>query len=487
MFFNSLDFAIFFPLVFILYWVFSKNLKQRNAFILIVSYIFYGWWNWKFLSLIIISSFVDYFVGKKLGKEENQKKRKWLLVLSLFVNLGFLVYFKYFNFFIESFVDAFSLFGKELEISTLNIILPVGISFYTFQTLSYTVDIYKKKFQPTNDIVAFFAFVAFFPQLVAGPIERASHLLPQFFEKYKFNYQQVKSGLLLMLWGLFKKMIIADRVALLVNETYNNVGSYYGMEFVVGTIFFAFQIYCDFSGYSDIAIGASRTMGFDLMKNFDSPYFSKSITEFWRRWHISLSTWFRDYVYIPLGGSRGGKYRTYLNLFLVFLISGIWHGAAMTFVIWGAVHGVIIVLEKATGSFRKNIFQKIKLTKKSIVGRFFFMTVTFVIVCFAWIFFRANSLADAFAIVGKVFTFDKGEKTIISEIGMDASNFYAALVFIALMIVFEIIHKRKSMVVTLAKQNILVRWGFYIIAALVLVTFGIYGSYDESQFIYFQF
>jgi D-alanyl-lipoteichoic acid acyltransferase DltB (MBOAT superfamily) len=487
MFFNSLDFAIFFPIVFILYWALSQNLKQRNAFILIVSYIFYGWWNWKFLSLIIISSFVDYFVGKRLGKEENQKKRKSLLILSLFVNLGFLIYFKYFNFFIESFVDAFSLFGKELEITTLEIILPVGISFYTFQTLSYTVDIYKKKFQPTNDIIAFFAFVAFFPQLVAGPIERASHLLPQFFEKYKFNYQQVKSGLLLMLWGLFKKMVIADRVALLVNETYNNVGNYYGVEFVVGTIFFAFQIYCDFSGYSDIAIGASRTMGFDLMKNFDSPYFSKSITEFWRRWHISLSTWFRDYVYIPLGGSRNGKYRTYLNLFLVFLVSGIWHGAAMTFVIWGAVHGIIIVLEKATGSFRKNIFKSIKLTKNNLVGRLFFMTITFVIVCFAWIFFRANSLADAYAIVGKIFAFDKGEKTIITEIGMDASNFYAALIFIALMIIFEIIHKRKSMVVTLAKQNILVRWSFYLIAALVLVVFGIYGSYDESQFIYFQF
>ncbi|MBP93490.1 MAG: membrane-bound O-acyltransferase family protein, partial [Flavobacteriaceae bacterium] len=302
MLFNSIDFAIFFPIVFILYWLLSKHLTARNALMLISSYVFYGWWDWRFLFLIIISSFVDYFVGRQLFKTENNRKRKHLLLVSLFVNLGFLVYFKYTNFFIDTFVDSFKLFGKDLEMSTLNIILPVGISFYTFQTLSYTIDIYRKQLEPSKGWLSFFAFVAFFPQLVAGPIERASHLLPQFYRTYKFNYNQIKSGLLLMAFGLFKKMVIADRLAILVNQVYNNPSEYQGIDIIIATIFFAFQIYCDFSGYSDIAIGAARTMGFDLMKNFDSPYLSKSITEFWRRWHISLSTWFRDYVYIPLGG-----------------------------------------------------------------------------------------------------------------------------------------------------------------------------------------
>ncbi|MCW9037116.1 MBOAT family O-acyltransferase, partial [Altibacter sp.] len=361
MLFNSLDFALFFPVVFLLYWAFAKHLTVRNAFLLAASYFFYGWWDWRFLFLIAFSSLVDFFVGKYLYKATGNTRRKVLLWTSISVNIGLLAYFKYANFFIESFVDSFRLFGQDLEVAPLQIILPVGISFYTFQTLSYTIDIYKRKLEPTNNALAFFTFVAFFPQLVAGPIERASHLLPQFFKTYKFDYQQVKSGLLLMAFGLFKKMVIADRAAILVNQVYGDPGSYDGYQLVVATFFFAVQIYCDFSGYSDIAIGIARTMGFDLMKNFDSPYFSKSITEFWRRWHISLSTWFRDYVYIPLGGSRGGTYKTYANLFIVFLVSGLWHGAAFTFVIWGAIHGVIIVLEKAFTKQRENLkngFQK---------------------------------------------------------------------------------------------------------------------------------
>ncbi|MEM6718244.1 MAG: MBOAT family O-acyltransferase [Bacteroidota bacterium] len=437
--------------------------------------------------MIIISSFVDYFIGKQLYKTEAKKKRKLLLYGSLFVNLGFLMYFKYFNFFIESFVDAFNLFGKELQIETLNIILPVGISFYTFQTLSYTIDIYKGKLKPTNDIIAFFTFVAFFPQLVAGPIERASHLLPQFFQKYTFNYAQVKSGITLMLWGLFKKMVIADRLALVVNETYNNVGSYSGIEFIIGTIFFAFQIYCDFSGYSDIAIGISRTMGFDLMKNFERPYFSKSITEFWRRWHISLSTWFRDYVYIPLGGSRNGKYRTYFNLFMVFFISGIWHGAAMTFVIWGAIHGIIIVLEKATGKFRKKAFASMNLTKDNVFGKVFFITITFIIVCFAWIFFRANSLSDSMVIIDQIFSFGSSGKSIVSEIGLNQVEFYASLGLIIFMLSFEWSHKKWNLSTLLQQQNTLVRWSVYTISAIAIIILGVYGSFNESEFIYFQF
>jgi len=489
MFFNSIDFAIFFPIVFILYWILSDKLKLRNALILVSSYVFYGWWDWRFLFLIIISSIVDYYVGQKLYKTEGKKKRKQFLLISLLVNLGFLVYFKYTNFFIETFVDSFKLFGQELEVSTLNIILPVGISFYTFQTLSYTIDIYRKQIKPTRDWLAFFTFVAFFPQLVAGPIERASHLLPQFCKTYKFNYNQVKSGLLLMAFGLFKKMVIADRVAILVNQVYNNPSDYQGVDVIIATIFFAFQIYCDFSGYSDIAIGAARTMGFDLMKNFDSPYFSKSITEFWRRWHISLSTWFRDYVYIPLGGSRHGKYKTYANLFIVFLVSGLWHGAAMTFVIWGAIHGVIIVFEKVITKQRKAIYSKFNIKKDSLLRKVIFIPLVFTIVSFAWIFFRANSFADALTLVGKLNLSNISNLTNgkIYNLGLVQPEFILSIIAIVLLIIFEWTHKKVNIQKRLNKQVLPVRWAFYLLIAFVIIIFGIYGDDQVAEFIYFQF
>jgi len=470
--------------MFALYWVCSKSLKLRNAYILIASYVFYGWWDWRFLFLIIISSLVDYYVGKRLGTEEKPKIRKLLLYLSLLVNLGFLMYFKYFNFFIESFVDAFSLFGLKLEISTLNIILPVGISFYTFQTLSYTIDIYKGKFKPTKDIVAFFAYVAFFPQLVAGPIERASHLLPQFSKLYKFDYKLVKSGLQLMLWGFFKKVVIADRLALLVNEVYNSPGEYAGPGLIIATLFFTFQIYCDFSGYSDIAIGLARTMGFNLMKNFDSPYFSKSITEFWRRWHISLSTWFRDYVYIPLGGSKKGTYRTYINLFLVFFISGLWHGAAMTFVIWGSIHGIIIVLEKATTKNRRKLYKAIGIDKDIFSNRIIFGVITFCIVAFAWIFFRANTFTDAKYIVSHLFDFSS---TIsFSGLGLSIFNFNLSIVLILGLILLEYVNKAIDLKTTFNSQNVFFRWSFYLSSVLLILLYGVYGS-NSPEFLYFQF
>ncbi|AOW21161.1 MBOAT family O-acyltransferase [Urechidicola croceus] len=485
MFFNSIDFAIFFPIVFILYWIVAKKLHYRNALLLISSYVFYGWWDWRFLFLIAISSAVDFFVGKKIYKSEDKKKQKGLLLISILVNLGFLIYFKYTNFFIESFVDSFRLFGRELEISTLNIILPVGISFYTFQTLSYTIDIYRKQLKPTNDLLSFFTFVAFYPQLVAGPIERASHLLPQFSKTYKFNYEQVKSGLLLMAFGLFKKMVIADRAALLVNQVYNNPTDYSGVEVVIATILFAFQIYCDFSGYSDIAIGIARTMGFDLMKNFDSPYFSKSITEFWRRWHISLSTWFRDYVYIPLGGSRRGKYRTYANLFIVFLVSGLWHGAAMTFVIWGAIHGFIIVIEKAFVKFRKKVFTTPKHILNYIIG----FPITFFIVCFAWIFFRANSLSDSIILVNKIkmLKISDFSNANIYMLGLDKPEFILTIIVIVLLLLFEYFHKKYNAKKVLSKQLIPIRWSFYLMTFFVILIFGVYGNNQVSEFIYFQF
>ncbi|MEO9571757.1 MAG: MBOAT family O-acyltransferase [Polaribacter sp.] len=487
MLFNSIDFAFFFPIVFVLYWIVAKNLTLRNVLILFASYIFYGWWDVRFLLLIILSSFVDFIVGKQIFKNKHNKKS--LLGISLLVNLGFLFYFKYTNFFIESFVDTFTFIGKKIEISTLNIILPVGISFYTFQTLSYTIDIYRDKLKPTNNWLAFFSFVSFFPQLVAGPIERASHLLPQFYKTYKFDYNVVKSGFFLVAFGLFKKMVIADRAAILVNQVYNNPSEYSGVETIIATILFAFQIYCDFSAYSDIAIGVARTMGFDLMKNFKSPYFSKSITEFWKRWHISLSTWFRDYVYIPLGGNKNGKYRTYVNLFIVFVISGLWHGAAITFLIWGVIHGLIIVLEKSTNKVRINLYNRIGLQKNTASYKLLFSFITFCIVCFAWIFFRANNYNDAVIILSgltdnnyiKLFTKD------LYKLGLVRNDFVILIVAIFSLLFFEIINNRKNIEKILSRQPLFFRWIAYLLIVFILIFYGVYGDSDTSQFIYFQF
>lgn len=487
MLFNSLDFAIFFPVVFILYWIVAQHKISRNILLLVASYVFYGWWDWRFLFLIFISSLVDFVVGQKIYKTENKKKRKGFLMVSLLVNLGFLVYFKYSNFFIETFVDTFRLFGKELEVSTLNIILPVGISFYTFQTLSYTIDIYRKQLEPTKDVLSFFTFVAFFPQLVAGPIERASHLLPQFYKTYKFNYNQVKSGLLLIAFGLFKKIVVADRVSVLVNQVYNGPEAYQGYEIILATILFAFQIYCDFSGYSDIAIGVGRTMGFDLMKNFRSPYLSKSITEFWRRWHISLSTWFRDYVYIPLGGSRDGKYKTYRNLFLVFFVSGLWHGAAMTFIIWGAIHGVIIVVEKAFSKQRRTIAKALGFEINTVSRKLFYIIITFSIVCIAWVFFRANTLSDAITIIQNGFHLKWSQVLNFYDLGLNAQEFWTAFFAIALLVVFEWTHQNVSFTKQLAAQPLLFRWCFYLMIVFTLIIFGVYGDMAPKEFIYFQF
>ena len=328
MLFNSIDFAIFLPIVFILFWFATgKNLKLQNLLIVLASYLFYGWWDWRFLSLILFSTLIDYSIGIRLSKEENISKRKIFLWMSILVNLGFLGFFKYYNFFLDNFITAFSFFGIPINSQGLNIILPVGISFYTFQTLSYTIDVYKKKLKPTKDFIAFTAFVSFFPQLVAGPIERATNLLPQFYKKRTFDYYKAVDGLRQILWGLFKKIVIADNSAQIANEIFNNSADYSGSTLFLGAIFFTFQIYGDFSGYSDIAIGTSRLFGFNLKQNFAFPYFSRDIAEFWRRWHISLSTWFRDYLYIPLGGSRGGTWMKVRNTFAIFIVSGFWHGA----------------------------------------------------------------------------------------------------------------------------------------------------------------
>jgi D-alanyl-lipoteichoic acid acyltransferase DltB (MBOAT superfamily) len=399
MLFNSIEFLLFLPLVFILYWfVFNKNLKIQNLLILVSSYIFYSWWDYRFLSLILLSTTVDYIIGLNIPKQNSDKKQKLLLWCSILFNLGILGFFKYYNFFIESWIDLFNSIGYEMKsIWTLNVILPVGISFYTFQTMSYTIDIYRNKLEPTKDFISFASFVSFFPQLVAGPIERASNLLPQILKKREFKYEQGVQGLRLILWGMFKKIVIADSLSPTVDNIFNNYQNFDGGTLWLGAIYFAFQIYCDFSGYSDIAIGTAKLFGFEIMSNFKFPYFSRNIGEFWRRWHISLSTWFRDYLYIPLGGSQEGKWKSIRNIFIIFLISGFWHGANWTFIFWGLFHSILFLhsfILSTNRKYRNSIIAE--TTFFPTIKEFLEVGTTFILVTIGWVFFRSETIWDSF-------------------------------------------------------------------------------------------
>jgi len=482
MLFNSLDFAIFLPIVFLLYWfVAQKNLKFQNALIVVASYVFYGWWDWRFLSLIIFSTVVDYLIGQRLRTEDKQSKRKVLLWTSIVVNLGFLGFFKYYNFFLENFVDAFSLFGMQINANSLNIILPVGISFYTFQTLSYTIDLYRKKLEPTQDFMAFSAFVCFFPQLVAGPIERATNLLPQFYKKRTFEYNKAVDGMRQILWGLFKKVVIADNCAEFANQIFNNSADMNGSTLVLGAIFFTLQIYGDFSGYSDIAIGTSRLFGFDLKQNFATPYFSRDIAEFWRRWHISLSTWFRDYLYIPLGGSRGGTWMKVRNTFAIFLVSGFWHGANWTFIIWGALNAIYFLPLLLTNNNRKNLGVVAEGKLLPSFREMFAMLTTFMLTVFAWIFFRAENLSHAFSYIGGMFS-----KSIISiPYFKDGTNSYKTIGLIFFFILIEWLGRKDKFAIEKTLKNHKIKQVlFYFI--LILIIYFLYPS-TKTEFIYFQF
>ena len=406
MLFNTIDFALFLPIVFFLYWFLTdKNLKLQNLLIVISSYIFYGWWDWRFLLLILFSTLIDYIIGLQLAKQEDKQHRKILLWASLVFNLGFLGFFKYYNFFLDNFTTAFSFFGADIKSNSLSIILPIGISFYTFQTLSYTIDIYKKNLQPTKNFLAFAAFVSFFPQLVAGPIERASNLLPQFYKKRKFNYHLAVDGMQQIVWGLFKKMVIADNCAEYADVIFDNSADYSGSTLVLGAVFFAFQIYGDFSGYSDIAIGTSRLFGFNLKQNFAFPYFSRDIAEFWRRWHISLSTWFRDYLYIPLGGSRVGAWKKVRNIFIIFIVSGSWHGANWTFIVWGTLNAVYFLPVLVSNNNRKNLDSVAKGKYFPTIKEFSSMFITFALTLLGSIFFRAESLQHAFQYISEIMSY----------------------------------------------------------------------------------
>lgn len=481
MLFNSIEFAIFLPIVFILYWfVTQNNLKLQNTLIVAASYFFYGWWDWRFLSLIIFSTLVDYTVGRRLQKENKKTKRKLLLWISIVVNLGFLGFFKYFNFFADNFATAFTLLGQPISATRLNIILPVGISFYTFQTLSYTIDVYKRKLDATRDIISFSAYVSFFPQLVAGPIERATHLLPQFYNKRNFDYAKAVDGMRQILWGLFKKIVIADNCASYANDIFLNSADYSGSTLVLGAIFFTFQIYGDFSGYSDIAIGTARLFGFDLMRNFAFPYFSRDIAEFWRRWHISLSTWFRDYLYIPLGGSRGGTWMKIRNTFIIFIVSGFWHGANWTFIAWGALNAMYFLPLMLINKNRKNIDIVAKDKILPSLRDFIAMLITFGLTVFAWIFFRAENIHHAIQYISNIF------KNPVSFILLSIYIKYAKIMILLLIfIIIEWIGRKDQFAI----EKIALKWkGFFRYAMYYMIVFMIiWYSGQEQQFIYFQF
>jgi len=465
MLFNSIAFLLFLPIVFAIYWfVFKNNFKAQNLLILISSYVFYGWWDYRFLGLIAFSTLLDYFIGLSIEKSDTKNSKKIFLWISIIVNIGVLLFFKYFNFFIDSFATAFPFLTSNHRLFNLNIILPVGISFYTFQTLSYNIDIYKKKINPTKNLIAFSAFVSFFPQLVAGPIERASHLLPQFLSKRTFNYQQAVSGVKLMIWGFYKKVVIADNAAIIVDGIFNQYQNQSSLSLIVGSLLFTFQIYCDFSGYSDIAIGLARLFNFDLMTNFKFPYFSKNISEFWKRWHISLSTWFRDYVYIPIGGNRGTKTKAIINVLIVFLISGFWHGANWTFVIWGILHGIFYIPQFL--GLKTNLATSLKTLW------------TFIIVCFAWVFFRAKSIRNALEYLYLIFT-SKHQGQYFN-----GTRKHLLITLIALLAIgFMLWAERK------AKKNnyneVLLTKPLLILVALATIFFGAYKNH--TSFIYFQF
>lgn len=473
MLFNSLDYALFLPIVFLLYWfVFNKNLKSQNVLLLISSYFFYACWNWKFLALILFSTAVNYYFGKWINQKTTHSKK--LLWTGVLINLIVLGFFKYYNFFLENFIDVFRIFGTELNITPLKIILPIGISFYTFQGIAYLVDVYKKEMQPSKNLLSFSIFITFFPQLVAGPIERASHLLPQINTKRFFNYNQAINGLKLIALGLFEKMVIADNCAVIVNNVFENYGTESGSTLFFTAILFSFQIYGDFCGYSHIAIGSANLLGFNLTKNFNYPYLAQNIADFWRRWHISFSYWLRDYIYFPLGGSKKGEYKKIRNLTIVFLVSGIWHGADWTFVIYGAIHALLYIIFIYYRKWTKNIVLfSSKIT--DMLYSFTAIVVTFLLLTVARVFFRAENYTQSIEYLKQMFTDSLFEKPNMSKL-------FILLLFGFLFL--EWLQRNKGHLLDLSSvKSKFVRYGIYI-SVIVLV---LYNAGNGQDFIYFQF
>ena len=472
--FNSISFFIFFTLFFFIYWIIARkaSLKITNLFILLSSYLFYGWWDWRFLGLLLFSSTIDYFVALNIEKADEPKKRKALLCISIFSNIGLLAFFKYYNFFVDSFVTLLDTFSIPVDTTTLSIILPVGISFYTFQALSYTIEVYRKNLRASNDIIAFLAFVSFFPQLVAGPIERARELLPQFYEKKQFSYANCISGLRLMLWGFFQKIVIADNLAMLVEKVYNAPSSHSGLSVLLASICFAFQIYCDFAGYSNIAIGTAKMLGFQLSTNFKTPYFSTSFTSFWRRWHISLSTWFRDYVYIPLGGNKGSQLKTDTNLLITFVLSGLWHGAAFTFILWGTLHGLLLILNK-----------RFPVKLPSFISAIF----VFMVVTLLWMPFRAKNMEHLGLLAERIlYSFNIGDAPAVAMLAVFSFSKWKVLMlaFIGFLLI-EYKMKLQDFNQTLLSIKRPLRISLYYVLLFLILTLGNFNV--KPYFIYFQF
>ena len=482
MLFNSIGFVIFLPVVFLLYWFLTnKNLKLQNILLLLSSYFFYACWDWRFLFLLMFSTLLDYFTGLKMQDANNQKRKRFWFWLSVAVNLGFLGIFKYYNFFAESFAETISHVGLQVNPWTLKVILPVGISFYTFHGLSYVIDIYKDRIKAESNVVDYAVFVSFFPLLVAGPIERATHLLPQIKKRRTFDYIKAVDGLKQILWGLFKKIVIADNCAEFANQIFNNSADQSGSNLALGAIFFAFQIYGDFSGYSDIAIGTARLFGIDLLRNFAFPYFSRDIAEFWRRWHISLSSWFKDYLYIPLGGSKGGNWMRIRNTFIIFIVSGFWHGANWTFIVWGTLNALFILPSIIMKTNRNNLETVAQGNLLPTVKEFFQMTITFTLAVFAWIFFRAENITHALSYISGIFS-----KSLFSI--PTITPHFPVLIIIILIIIFTIIEwlgreQQYAIAMLGTKWKSSLRYAMYY--AIIIAIFWFAGK--DQQFIYFQF
>lgn len=471
--FQTLEYLIFLPIVFLLYWTLCRGNKTlQNGLLVIASLVFYGWWDWRFLGLLLLTALSTFYAGDLMGKTEDQKKRKWISIGAIVLNIGILFYFKYFNFFVQSFIDAFALFGADMNVSTLKILLPVGISFYTFSALSYSIDVYQKKIEPTKDVLAYLAYITFFPSILSGPISRAQKTLPQYFVARTFSYDVAVAAVKAILIGAMMKLCLADRLAIYVNTVYANIAQHNGTTLLFTSILYTLQIYADFAGYSLMAIGSGKLLGIELPTNFIRPYFAKTVTDFWRRWHISLTTWFRDYIYFPLGGNRCSKPRWMLNQMIVFTVSGLWHGAAYTFLIWGAFHGACMVVERQIyGDKIKNISDNFSIAN---VLRWI---ITFTIVNFAWIFFRVSDLGDVMTIFKKIFT-EPG------ELFFDLDSLLLGFLALTIVFIYDFIKEKQLNIHLLSSKNIVVR---YITAILLVVYILAFGVLNGASFIYFQF
>ena len=495
MLFNSYSFLMFFPVVVVIYFLLPK--KVSYLWLLAASYYFYMGWNAKYALLLLLSTTITYLSGVLLkwlkeNRPDHIRAKKWVVAGSFVSNLAILFFFKYFNFTIES-VNAILKHTSLPTVNTsLDVLLPVGISFYTFQALGYTVDVYRGEIEAERNFFRYALFVSFFPQLVAGPIERSKNLLNQLRYPKAFDYRRMSDGLLLMIWGYFLKLVIADRISIFVDNVYANVGIYDGKYLLLASVLFAFQIYCDFAGYSTIAIGAAEVMGFQLMDNFNSPYLSQSVAEFWRRWHISLSSWFKDYLYIPLGGNRKGKVRKYINIMIVFLVSGLWHGANWSYVVWGGLNGIYQVVGAIFTPVRNRIKEKLHLKKSPLPLMIIYMIVTFILVDFTWIFFRADNVQHAFAVIDSIFNMNNQallENGTLYDLGLSRPNFIVLGVSLVILLAADICKYRgikvRSVILNL---NIVIRWAVIIAGILGILVFGIWGSgYSATNFIYFQF